>query len=93
MSGDTSTSRHIFTIDQVIFTGPSNLDSEGSTECQYGGLFIYKQVNQTYLSEMEISEDHVKSVVPVIMGEGYTWVIATSWYAGYTEGFMSGLVQ
>ena len=92
-SRDTSTSRHIFTINQVIFTGPSNLDSEGSTECQYGGLFIYKQVNQTYFPEMEICEDHVESVVPVIMSEGYTWVIATSWYAGYTRGLMSGLVQ
>ena len=92
-SRDTSTSRHIFTINQVIFTGPSNLDSEGSTECQYGGLFIYKQVNQTYFPEMEICEDLVEFVVPVIMSEGYTWVIATSWYAGYTKGLISGLVQ
>ena len=50
-------------------------------------------MNQTYFPEMEICEDHVESVVPVIMSEGYTWVIATSWYAGYTEGLMSGLVQ
>ena len=92
--GDTSTSRHIFTIKQVVFTGPSNFDTGGSSPCQYGGLFIYKKINHTYFPEMEICDDHMESAVPVILSEDYVaWIIATLWYAGYTEGHISGQVQ
>ena len=94
MGGDTSTSRHIFTIKQVIFTGPSNFDTGGSTSCQYGGLFIYKKINHTYFPEMEICDNQMESAVPVILSEDYVaWIVATLWYAGYTEGHISGQLQ
>ena len=94
MGRGTSTSRHIFTIKQVVFTGPSNLDTGGSTSCQYGGLFIYKKINHTYFPEMEICDDQMESAVPVILSEDYVaWIVAILWFAGYTEGHISGQVQ
>ena len=92
-AGDTSRLRHTFNIKHVIFTGPSNFDTDGSASCQYGGLFIYKQTDDTFFPELEICADHKESDVPIILGESHGWVIATLWYAGYTEGQISGLVQ
>ena len=83
----------ILYINKVVFSGPNQVDPYGAGFCQYGGLFIYENVDNIQKLHKEICSDGYQTVIPFIMTTKNTWFVVMLWYGGYSNGYVSSTVE